>query len=75
METVTPSVCGVSAKTCVNCCVVPEMTAVSKPNSRPPSAPTTVLRIRYPLRATKILSRERYQVRGVLATSLLWKML
>ena len=37
-----PSVNGVSWKTSVSCCVVPAITAVSKPKSSPPSAPTVV---------------------------------
>ena len=43
IKTVRPRVKGVRWYTTVNCWVVPAMTAVSKPNKRPPKAPTIVL--------------------------------
>src|SRR5881275_2681415 len=43
LETVKPSAPGERPYVVVSACVVPAMTAVSKPNSRPPSAATTVL--------------------------------
>jgi hypothetical protein len=43
LETVIPRVAGVSANTCVSECVVPAITAVSNPKSRPPKAATSVL--------------------------------
>ena len=46
LETVTPSASGERWKSSVSAWVVPEMTTVSKPKSNPPSAATTVLRIR-----------------------------
>ena len=45
IDTVKPSSFAVRLKTWVSCCVVPAMTAVSNPKSKPPSAPTTMLRI------------------------------
>src|SRR5579883_1492013 len=42
-DTVTPSVAGLRWKTWVSAWVVPAMTAVSKPKSRPPRAATRVL--------------------------------
>src|SRR5271168_1375525 len=47
MKTVRPSVKEVRLYTTVSCWVVPAITAVSKPNNRPPSAPTIVLFKRY----------------------------
>ena len=46
LATVNPRVKLVSWKTSVSASVVPEMTAVSKPKSRPPSEATIVLRRR-----------------------------
>src|SRR4029077_1678039 len=46
LDTVTPSASGERWKRSVSAWVVPEITTVSKPNSRPPSAATTVLRRR-----------------------------
>src|SRR6266404_9390008 len=46
-ETVKPSSPGDSAKVWIRLLVVPEITAVSKPNRRPPRAATTVLFKRY----------------------------
>src|SRR5882724_5226979 len=46
LDTVTPSASGERWKRSVSACVVPEITTVSKPNSSPPSAATTVLRRR-----------------------------
>src|SRR5580704_19388562 len=43
METVIPRLFDDRSKTCDSALVVPEMTAVSKPNSKPPNAATTVL--------------------------------
>src|SRR2546422_6841621 len=47
LATVMPNIPGESWKVCLRAPVVPEMTAVSKPNRRPPSAATTVLFTRY----------------------------
>jgi hypothetical protein len=60
MLTVTPSVASVSANTCRSCAVVPEMTAVSNPNSNPPSAPTTVPRTRIWFSAKQSASHTQY---------------
>src|SRR5438445_2683664 len=46
LDTVTPSASGERWKRSVSAWVVPEITTVSKPNSSPPSAATTVLRRR-----------------------------
>ena len=46
LDTVIPRVAGVSPNTCVSEWVVPAITAVSNPKSRPPSAATSVLTIR-----------------------------
>src|SRR5271165_7251531 len=43
MKTVTPNSKAERWKTPVSCCVVPAMTAVSKPKSSPPRAPTMML--------------------------------
>src|SRR4029077_3822100 len=43
METVIPKLFEDRSKTCDSALVVPEITAVSNPNSRPPKAATTVL--------------------------------
>src|SRR5690242_261004 len=43
LDTVQPRAPGERLYTCVSARVAPEMTAVSKPNSRPPSAATIVL--------------------------------
>lgn len=49
VATVRPREKGESRKTSARACVAPEMTTVSKPNSRPPRAATTVLRRRQAL--------------------------
>src|SRR5277367_1067826 len=52
IDTVKPRFTGLRKKRSESACVVPAMTAVSKPNSKPPSAPVTALRRRYLLRIT-----------------------
>ena len=46
LETVKPKLTAAECENCVSMCVVPAMTAVSKPKSRPPRAPTNVPRTR-----------------------------
>src|SRR5579872_3234036 len=53
LNTVTPKDCGISCYTRVRARVVPEMTAVSKPNNNPPSAPTMVPFTRAALRVPR----------------------
>src|SRR5215468_12079928 len=58
IETVMPSRLGDRSKVLVSAAVAPAMTAVSKPNSRPPSAATTVLFTRVVLSAMHFPPRE-----------------
>src|SRR5271169_4957234 len=53
MATVSPRDPGDRWYVLLRSAVVPAMTAVSNPNKRPPSAATTVLRIRYLFRVTE----------------------
>src|SRR5579884_1427509 len=64
LATVNPRPCGLSSNFAVSAAVVPAMTAVSKPNSNPPSAATTVLLTSDEDRVIKTCERPRLTSRA-----------